>query len=203
MKSYIDDKITPPALPAAARSLADYTTTALIIPRLQGEALPDIMNQLCQVLHQADGMIQEGLFDSLEALNRELLTGMALDFGACFPTVHIRGLQRPCFALGRTAGPLPWRARFYPPIEFVFLVVAPDPSTKESQQLAATLSWLGRDRLHLNELGAGHTAEEMQAALARFHLVSAEQSAQSQVHLWGGRYSPITTYPGRARFARR
>jgi len=203
MKININDKSTHPTLPALARSLADYTSTALIIPRLQGEAMPDIMNQLCQVLHQTDGLRQEVLFDSLKALNRELLTGMALDFGACFPTVHVQGLQRPCFALGRTAGPLAWRARFCPPIEFVFLAVAPDPSTKESQQLAATLRWLGRDCLYLNELGGSRTAEQMHAALARFPIVGAEQLAQSQAHLWGERYSHTTTYSGRARLARR
>jgi len=203
MKSCTNDKSTPPTLPAAAPSLADYTSPALIIPRLHEETMHGIMNQLCQVLPQTDGSVQEVLSDSLHALNRELLTGRALDFGACFPSVHVRGLQPPRFALGRTAEPLPWRARFYPPIEFVFLLVGPDPSTKESQRLAATLSWLGRDRLHLNELGAAHSAEEMQATLARFHLVGEEQIDQSQTRLWDGNNCQTTTYPGRARLSRR
>jgi mannitol/fructose-specific phosphotransferase system IIA component (Ntr-type) len=203
MKSYINDKSTPPTLPAAAPSLADYTSAALIILRLQGKSMPGIMKELCQLLPQTDAVMPGLLFESLKALNRELLTGTALDFGACFPTVRVRGLQRPRFALGRAAKPMPWRAKFYPPIEFVFLVVGPDPGTKESQQLAATLSWLGRDRLHLNELGAAHSAEEMQTALARFHLVGEEQIDQSQARLWDGNNSQTATYPGRVRLGRR
>jgi len=203
MKSCTNDKSALPTLPAPAPSLADYTSAALIIPRLHEETMHGIMNQLCQVLQQTDGLMQEVLSDSLQALNRELLTGRALDFGACFPSVQVRGLQRPRFALGRTAEPLAWRAKFYPPIEFVFLLVGPDPSTKESQRLAATLSWLGRDRLHLNELGAAHSAEEMQATLARFHLVGEEQIDQSQTRLWDGTNCQTTTYPGRVRLSRR
>jgi mannitol/fructose-specific phosphotransferase system IIA component (Ntr-type) len=203
MKIYINDKSTPPTLPAAAPSLADYTSAALIIPRLQGKSMPGIMKELCQLMHQTDGLMPGVLFDSLKALNRELLTGMALDFGACFPTVRVRGLQRPRFALGRTAKPMACRAKFYPPIEFVFLVVGPDPGTKESQQLAETLSRLGKDRLRLTELGASQSAEEMQAALARFHLVGEEQIDQSQTRLWDGSNYQTTTHPGRARLARR
>jgi mannitol/fructose-specific phosphotransferase system IIA component (Ntr-type) len=160
-----------------------------------------IMKQLSKVLQQTDRLMQEVLSGSLQALNCELLTGMALDFGACFPTVRVRGLQRPHFALGRAAEPLAWRARFYPQIDFVFLVLAPAPTTKESQRLAATLHWLGRDRLHLNELGASHSAEEMLAALTHYPLLGEEQLALPQPHFGDVSYSPRRAHSARARLA--
>jgi mannitol/fructose-specific phosphotransferase system IIA component (Ntr-type) len=203
MNSYLNDNSAPSTLIAAAPSLADYTSAALIIPRLQGKTIHAIMNELCQVLHQTDDLKQEVVTDSLQALNRELLTGTALDFGACFPIVPVGGLERPRLALGRTSEPLAWRAKFYPPIEFVFLVVGPDPSTKEFRRVAETLNRLGRDRLHLNELGAAHSAEVIQAALARFHLVGEEQADQWQTRIWDGGHFQTKTSPGRARLARR
>jgi mannitol/fructose-specific phosphotransferase system IIA component (Ntr-type) len=190
MKNYTQET-SPRTIIAAPTSLADYTSPPLIVPRLQGKTMPAVMKELTQALHQADGFMPKAPFDSLQALVRELLTGLAMDFGACFPSVRVPGLQRPRFALGRTAQPFAWRAKTFPPIEFVFLVVAPTPSTGESKRLAETLSRLGTDRLRLTQLGATQSAQEMHAVLALCPLVGDAPLAQSQTRLWAGTSHPV------------
>ena len=165
---------------SSTRVLADYTAPALIIPRLERSTPSAVMEELSQVLHQADHALPDLRFDSRAAIGQELLTGLTLEFGAVFPHVRLPGLHRPRFALGRAARPLSWLVNFYPPTELAFLVVEPKSSTPESEQLAETLTRLGRDHARLNELRLARTAEEMFMILGQFALVSAEELGQVQ-----------------------
>lgn len=167
-------------LRTSTRTLADYTSTALIVPQLHSKATATVMQELNGVLHRAEAIVPDHLFSSLVALNRELLTSMSLEFGAAFPQVPVPGLQRPRFAVGRATEPLPWRASFYPPIELVFLVVEPSKSDLEYRQLVAALRRLAADRLRLDELRGARVAEEMLAVLEQVPIQSVEQAGKGQ-----------------------
>jgi hypothetical protein len=92
-------------------TLADFTSTALIIPKLHTTRPAEVMQELGDVLHRENEAIPVHLLGNLSALNHELLTSLSLDFGAVFPKVVVPQLQRPRFALGRRAEPLPWRSQ--------------------------------------------------------------------------------------------
>lgn len=151
--------------PNPMRTLADFTSAALMLPKLQGRSMSEVMRELSQALHLENGSVPDPFNPGLKALNRELLTSRALDFGAVLPQVPLPGLHRPFFALGRTAEPLPWRASFYPPIELVFLVVEPAKNDWQLRQLAEALAHLAKDRLRLDDLRRARNAEEMLAVL--------------------------------------
>jgi mannitol/fructose-specific phosphotransferase system IIA component (Ntr-type) len=158
------------------RTLADYTSTALIVPQLHSRATAAVMQELNDVLHRVEAIVSDHLFPGLAALNRELLTSMDLDFGAAFPQLLVPSLQRPRFVVGRATEPLPWRASFYPPIEFVFLVVEPSRTDLEYKQLMAALHRLGNDRLRLDDLRRAHSGEEMLAVLAQCPISELEKT---------------------------
>jgi mannitol/fructose-specific phosphotransferase system IIA component (Ntr-type) len=185
------------------RLLSDYTAPALLIPRLQRSTPPAVMEELSQVLHQADNALPDLRCDSRTAIGQELLTSVTLEFGAVFPQVRVAGLQRPRFALGRAAQPLSWLVSFYPPTELVFLALEPEGSTPESERLAETLTRLGRDHARLNELRLARTAEEMFMLLGQFPIVSAEELATVQAQrLERTSYYPSSSY-GRGQTRRR
>ena len=181
--------------PTTTRTLADYTSAALIIPQLHSRATATVMQELNDVLHRVEAIVPGHLFSSLAALNRELLTSMSLDFGAAFPQVRVPGLQRPRFAVGRAIEPLPWRASFYPPIELVFLVVEPSKSDLEYKQLIAALHRLAGDRLRLDQLRRARAAEEMLAVLAQWPLTSESPPAKPYPNGDRGLHHPMIAAP--------
>ena len=171
---------TPTSPAATPHTLADYTAPAFLVPRLQGCTIPAVMDELSQVLHHADHPMPDLRSDSRAALQRELLTGVDLSYGTVFPRVRVSGIPRPRFALGRTAEPLQWLAKCYPPTELVFLLAEPATSTPESEQLVETLSRLRRGQAVLGELRLARGAEEMLLLLQRVPLVNPEELATVQ-----------------------
>jgi len=174
---------TPTSPTSTPRTLADYTAPALLVPRLQGCTTPAVMDELSQVLHHADHPMPNLCSDSRAALQRELLTGVDLTYGTVFPRVRVSGIPRPRFALGRTAEPLQWLAKCYPPTELVFLLAEPAASTPESEQLVETLSRLRRGQAILSDVRLARTAEEMLLLLQRVPLVNPEELATVQARL--------------------
>ena len=151
--------------PLENNTLADFTSTALIIPSLHTARSAEVMQELSDVLHSENPTIPEHLFHNLSALNHELLTGLFLDFGAAFPKVIVPQLQRPRFALGRSAEPLPWRAKRLPPVQLVFLAVGSSAGDVAYQQLVAALTRLGKNSIRLESLRNAPSAEAMLAVL--------------------------------------
>jgi mannitol/fructose-specific phosphotransferase system IIA component (Ntr-type) len=109
-------------------------------------------------------------------LYQELLTSQSLDGGSAVPQVKLAGVEHPRFVLGRSAGPLYWRASFYPPIEFVFLIIKPVKVKEgdESRLLSIALTALGGNPAQLEQLRAAPSAEEMLAVLAHCRVSASE-----------------------------
>ena len=174
---------TPTSPTATPRTLADYTAPAFLVPRLLGCTIAAVMHELSQVLHHADHPMPDLSSDSRSALQRELLTGVDLTYGTVFPRVRVSGIPRPRFALGRTAEPLQWLAKCYPPTELVFLLAEPATSTPESEQLVETLTRLRRGQAVLGDLRLARTAEEMLLLLQGIPLVNPEELATVRARL--------------------
>lgn len=182
-----------------ARTLADYTASALIIPRLQGSTISAVAEELCSVLQQADPLLPDLRFQSRSAMQRELLTGVDLTCGGVFAHVCAPGVQRPRFSLGRTDQPFQWLAKFYPPTHLVLLVIEPKPSTPEANQLAETLAYLRRQQSFLDELRSSQTAEAILLALERRSLVSLTEVAHQQERVDSYVASALARNPARRR----
>jgi mannitol/fructose-specific phosphotransferase system IIA component (Ntr-type) len=164
--------------PHTAGTLADFTSLALIIPALQGRTNRAVVQELADALHRVEGATGH-LFASLTALNYKLLTGISLDGGAACPQVKLAGVDHPRFALGRSTEPLHWRASFYPPIEFVFLVIKPVKDGDDSKQLFIALTALKGNAAQLNQLRAATAAEDLLAVLTQCPLSIGGQSVKA------------------------
>jgi len=163
--------------PNPTRTLADFTSAALMLPKLLGRSMSEVMRELSQSLHQENGSKPDIQYPALKALNCELLTSTMLDLGAAFPHVSMASLSQSRFALGRSGEPLPWRAPALRPLDLVFLILEPVKADVESRQLVSTLHNLGKSCSRLDDLRHAATAEEMLAVLAQIPLVTVSELA--------------------------
>lgn len=152
--------------PNPTRTLGDFTGVNLMLPKLQGRSMPDVMRELSQPLQQENSSLPDIHHPALQALNCELLTSLLLDLGATCPHLSVAPLAQSRFALGRANAALPWRAPVLPPIDLVFLILEPLPTDLESWQLINTLQSLGKNRLRLDDVRRAATSDEMLAVLA-------------------------------------
>ena len=155
------------------RTLADFTSSALILPELRGRSMVEAMGELSQLLRQEDGSMSNLLHPAVKALNRELLTSTALDAGATFPEVRLPDAIRPRFAVGRAIASLLWRAANFPPLEVIFLVVQPASVDATGKALTAQLKRFGTDKQRVARLREACDAREMLEVLRTERLVFA------------------------------
>jgi len=154
-----------PVAPDLVQTLADFTDATLMLPKLQGRTMPEVMCELSQALHQQDASVPDILYPSLKALTRELLTSRALDAGSAFPEVRLAEVIHPRFALGRADVPLAWRAVIFPPLEFVFLILQPARPNATCKKLVTGLKRVGTNAQSLARLREARDAHEMLAVL--------------------------------------
>jgi mannitol/fructose-specific phosphotransferase system IIA component (Ntr-type) len=154
---------------AALASLADYTQSALIVPRLRESDTAGIISELSQVL-QHQGCVPDVLPFYQAALNQELLANSALDCGLAFPHARLAGIKRLQFAFGRTPEPIVWGAKSSWPVQFVFLLAVPATDAAGYLHLLASLARLGKQAEHLAQLRTAEDAEAIMAVLQTVRL---------------------------------
>lgn len=179
--------------PNPTLTLADFTSAALMLPKLRGRSMSNVMRELGQALHHEDASVSDILYPGLKALYSELLTSTVLDLGAAFPHVSVATLSRSRFALGRAGEPLSWRAPAFRPIDLVFLILDPLKADVESRQLVNTLQNLGKNRSRLDDLRSATTAEEMLVVLAQVPLVAVSELAPLPLITAAPHNRPVTT----------
>jgi mannitol/fructose-specific phosphotransferase system IIA component (Ntr-type) len=149
---------------AATVSLADYTRSALIVPRLRERDAAGIISELSQLL-QREGSVPDVLQFYQAALNQELLANSALDSGLAFPHARLSGVKRLQFAFGRAPEPVVWGARSSWPVQLVFLLAVPATDAAGYLHLLASLARLGQQPELLATLRGAESAEAILEAL--------------------------------------
>jgi hypothetical protein len=149
---------------STASTLADFTSTKLILPELHERTTVGVITELNQVLHMTEEL-PEHLFATSAAINHELLTSMKLYGGMVITQARLTKLSHARFALGRAREPLPWRASRLTPITFVVLVVEPSTKPVEYKRVVEALNTLAHHTEALNLMRASAGAEEMLAIL--------------------------------------
>lgn len=135
----------------APASLADFTRSRLIVPRLRQRDAAGIINELSLVL-QREGCVPDVLPFYQAALNQELMANSALDCGLAFPHARLSGIKRLRFAFGRTPTPIPWGTKSSWPVQMVFLIAVPATDAASYLHLLASLARLGQQPELLEEL---------------------------------------------------
>ena len=149
---------------AAPVSLADYTQSALIVPRLREGDTAGIISELSQAL-QHEGCVPDVLPFYQAALNQELLANSALVCGLAFPHARLSGIKRLHFAFGRTPEPIVWGARSSWPVQLVFLLAVPATDAAGYLHLLASLARLGQQPEVLAQLRGAAETEAILAVL--------------------------------------
>ena len=134
----------------AGTTLADYTSPGLIIPTLRGVDAPAVIQELSAAL-QLEGHITDLLPFYQAALNREYLCSTVMEPGWALPHGLVKGLEKPCFALGRTAAPIAWGNSVLR-VRLIFLLAAPETDARAHMTLILALSRLSKDTPLLERL---------------------------------------------------
>ena len=154
---------------AAPVSLADYTSPALIVPRLRERDTAGVISELSQVL-QREGSVPDVLPFYQAALNQELLPNSALEIGLAFTHARLSGTKRLQFAFGRTPEPIVWGARISWPVQLIFLLAVPATDAAGYLHLLASLARLGQQSDLLARLRTAEDAESVLGALQQIRL---------------------------------
>jgi mannitol/fructose-specific phosphotransferase system IIA component (Ntr-type) len=130
--------------------LAAHTSPGLIIPALRGVDAPAVIQELSAAI-QREGHIPDLLPFYQAALNREYLCSTVTEPGWALLHVLVKGLDKPCFALGRTTAPIAWGNSVLR-VQLIFLLAAPETDARAYMTLILGLSRLSRDSRLFDQL---------------------------------------------------
>ena len=150
----------------APETLADYTRSELIVPRLRERDTAGIISELSQAL-QREGSVTDVLPFYHSALNRELLTNSALDCGMAFPHARLSGIKQLRFALGRSPEPVIYGGKGSAPVRLIFLIAVPATDAAGYLHLLASLARMAQSPPFFAELLSAQTANAMLAVLIK------------------------------------
>ena len=150
----------------APATLADYTCSQLIVPRLRERDTAGIINELSQAL-QREGCVADVLPFYHAALNRELLTNSTLDCGIAFPHARLSGIKQLRFALGRSPEPVICGGKGAAPVRLIFLIAVPATDAAGYLHLLASLARMAQSPQIFSELLSAQTADAMLAVLSK------------------------------------
>ena len=156
---------------AASITLADYTCSGLIVPRLRERDTAGVISELSHLL-QREGSIPDVLHFYQAALNQELLANSALESGLAIPHARLSGTKQLQFAFGRIPEPIVWGARSPWHVQLVFLLAVPATDAATYLHLLASLARLGQQSellVHLKQ------AEDAEAILGVFQQIRLRQ----------------------------
>lgn len=132
-------------------SLARFTSPELLLPSLSGATPAAAISELSQLL-VARGDVPNGPEFAARALEREALSSTAAQPGFALPHVRVTYLDRPRFALGRTAAPMPWLANSPNLVQLIFLIVVPQNNVRLYITFISGVARLSKDSERLNRL---------------------------------------------------
>ena len=133
------------------KSLADYTSPALMVPELQSKTAAGVIAELCSVL-QRQGRLNDSAAFYEAVMRRELLSTTSFAPGWALPHARLKGLRQLSFVLARSSQPLVWSGEtgFRP--QTVFLFAVPEEEAKTYLNVIAAVTKLNQNTDLLEQL---------------------------------------------------
>lgn len=160
---------SPSVSPPTVLTVADFTSPALIVPRLRGEDAAAVIQELSQAL-QRDQRVPDLLPFYHAALNREFMVSTDVEAGMAFPHARLPALKEVCFAFGRSDQPLGWGNKAAGAVRLVFLIAVPATDATQYLALISGLVRLARDSRLVARLHAATDKCQMLAVLQELKL---------------------------------
>jgi mannitol/fructose-specific phosphotransferase system IIA component (Ntr-type) len=152
------------------KTLANYTSPALLVPELKSNTATGVIAELCSLLQQ-----QGRLSDCKEVcdavITRELLSPTSIPPGWALPHARLKGLAQISFALARSPQPLVWFGEGGIRPQLVFLFVIPEAEAKTYLNLISALARLSQDPTLLGQLRFARDSETMFSVLEQIPLL--------------------------------
>jgi mannitol/fructose-specific phosphotransferase system IIA component (Ntr-type) len=125
-------------------TIAQYTSTSLIVPRLRSREPSAVIGELCAALH-CGGRVKEPfpLFNA--AISHESVSSTATSPGWALPHARLKGLAQLSFAVGRSAAPLVWFGDSETRVQLVFLFAVPEADCASYLTLISGLAKLSQN----------------------------------------------------------
>lgn len=152
-----------------ATTLADYSSSRLMIPELRGRHATSVIQELSLALQQ-ENRIPGMLLFYHAALNQEFLLSSDTEAGMAIPHARVAGLREPALAAGRSNQPMYWGAKARRTVRLVFLIAIPDTDSTGYLLVISSLARLSKDEGLMTRLQTAHTAEEMFEVLQQVKL---------------------------------
>jgi mannitol/fructose-specific phosphotransferase system IIA component (Ntr-type) len=137
----------------ALLSVADYTQTELIVPRLREADPAGIIEELSQRLC-AQEVIGDVLSFYQAVVNHEFLSNSALPAGLATPHARSAQVSRLTLAAGRTREPVVWGLKEASSVEYIFLLAVPSTDGANYLSLLSGIADFGRRADQLARLHA-------------------------------------------------
>jgi mannitol/fructose-specific phosphotransferase system IIA component (Ntr-type) len=152
-----------------AMTLADFTSPALIVPRLRGQDAASVIQELSQAL-QRDKRVSDLLPFYHAALNREFMVSTDMEAGMAFPHARLPALKEVSFAFGRSEKPLGWGNKAAGAVRLVFLMAVPATDSTQYLSLVSGLARLAKDNRLVEKLHAARDASQIVEVLKQIEL---------------------------------
>jgi PTS system nitrogen regulatory IIA component len=143
-----------------APTLADFTGPGLIVPYLRGQDAAAVIQELGAALRR-EGRVADLLQFYHSAVNHEYLCSTVAEPGWAMPHALVKGLDKPCFALGRCAPSMVWMKSLRQPVSVVFLFAAPETDARAYMNLISGLARFGK---------SPHLVEQLRKASDTFEI---------------------------------
>jgi mannitol/fructose-specific phosphotransferase system IIA component (Ntr-type) len=145
-------------------TLADFTTSGLIVPHLGGQDATGAIHELSLAL-QREGCVPDWLPFYHEALNREFLLSTGMEAGMAFPHARLPGVKKLAFAFGRADEAFAWSPRNTQLVRLVFLLAVPSAAPEHYLPLVSGLARLSGNNPLLDSI---HRAADSAGIIAAF-----------------------------------
>jgi mannitol/fructose-specific phosphotransferase system IIA component (Ntr-type) len=154
------------------KTLADYTSPALMVPELQSKVAAGVIAELCSVLQRQERLNDSATFYDA-VMHRELLSTTLIAPGWALPHARLKGLRQLSFALARSSQPLVWfgESGFGP--QTVFLFAVPEEEAKTYLNVIAALARLNQNTALLEQLLHAPDGKTMFGVLGQIPLAHA------------------------------
>jgi PTS system nitrogen regulatory IIA component len=140
-----------PVTDAPFKTLADFTSPALIVPHLENHVPAALISGLCSLLQEGLGLSDSDAFcDAVIA--RELMSPTAISPGFALPHARLAGLPQLCFALARSSRPLTWFVESSVQVQVIFLFAVPEAQAKMYLNVISAVAKLSQNPALVREL---------------------------------------------------
>lgn len=155
----------------ANRTLADFTSSGMVVPHLRGTDAPSVIQELSQEL-QRERCIPDLLPFYQAALNREFMVSTDMEAGMAFPHARLPGLKEVAFSLGRSDAPLHWGTNAMGSVRLVFLMAVPATDSAQYLLLVSGLARLAKNHRLMEQLHAARDSFQIIEVLKQVALRS-------------------------------